>query len=135
VAVSHLCLDTSAYSHFRKGHPGAVEAIRTARRVGIPVIVLGELRAGFRLGDRRSDNERELAEFLAHPVVQVMDVDGEAATHFADLYAELRRQGTPVPSNDLWIAALAARDGATVLTFDAHFNAMPRIGKWVLERS
>jgi tRNA(fMet)-specific endonuclease VapC len=133
--MSHLCLDTSAYSHFRRGHPRAVEAIRGARRVGIPVIVLGELRAGFRLGERRSDNERALADFLAQPVVEVMEADAEAATHYADLYAELRRQGTPVPTNDLWIAALAARDGATVLTFDAHFNAIARIGKWVLDRS
>jgi tRNA(fMet)-specific endonuclease VapC len=132
--VSHLCLDTSAYSHFRRGHPAAVQAICGARRVGMPVIVLGELRAGFRLGEHRADNERELSEFLAQPVVDVMDVDSEAATHFADLYAELRRQGTPVPSNDLWIAAIALRDGATVLTFDAHFSAMPRIGKWVLDR-
>jgi tRNA(fMet)-specific endonuclease VapC len=130
--MNHLCVDTSAYSHFCRGHAGAIDAIRRARKIGVPAIVLGELRAGFRLGVRRDESERVLAEFLSHPVVEVMDVDGDAATCFADLYVELRRAGTPVPSNDLWIAALALRDGATVLTFDAHFDAIPRVGKWLL---
>jgi tRNA(fMet)-specific endonuclease VapC len=132
--MSHLCLDTSAYSHFCRGDERAVGAIRSARRIGLPVIVLGELKAGFRIGSRTRENERELATFLAHPVVEVMDVDREAASHFADLFAELRRAGTPIPSNDLWIAAIALRDGATVLTFDEHFQVIPRVGKWVLGR-
>ncbi len=132
--MSHLCLDTSAYSQFRRGNERAIEVIRSARRISVPVIVLGELKAGFRLGTRRRENERELTEFLSHPVVEVSDVDAEAATHFADLFAELRRSGPPLPSNDLWIAALALRDGATVVTFDEHFNLIPSIGKLVLKR-
>jgi tRNA(fMet)-specific endonuclease VapC len=133
--VSYLCLDTSAYSHFRRGDPGATEAIRRARRIAVPVIVLGELRAGFRLGKRSRDNDRELLEFLSHPVVEVSNVDDEAASHFADLFGELQRAGTPVPTNDIWIAAVALREGATVLTFDDHFETMPRVGRWVLKGS
>ena len=133
--MSHLSLDTSAYGHFCcGGEERAVEAIRRARRIGVPAIVLGELRAGFRLSSRPREHERHLDDFLSNPVVEVMDVDAEAAECFADLFAELRRAGTPVPSNELWIAAVALRDGATVLTFDARFDAIPRIGKWVLSR-
>jgi tRNA(fMet)-specific endonuclease VapC len=129
----HVCLDTSAYGQFRRGDERAVEIVRRARRVSVPVIVLGELRAGFRLGARPHEHEEALEEFLADSVVDVMNVDGEASMHFADLYAELRRKKTPVPKNDIWTAALALRDGATVLTFDRHFEAIPRVGRIILD--
>lgn len=130
--MTRLCLDTSAYSHFRRGDPEAVQAVTRARSVLVPAVVLGELRSGFLLGSRPQDNERELSEFLAHPVVRVLDVDDEAASLYAEIFADLRRAGTPVPTNDLWVAALAAREGATVLTCDAHFKAIARIGCRVL---
>jgi tRNA(fMet)-specific endonuclease VapC len=132
--VSVLCLDTSAYSHFRRGEPGAVAAIESARRIAVPAIVLGELRAGFRLGSLAERNETELRRFLAHPVVAVLDVDDEAATHYAELILDLRKAGRPLPTNDVWIGALALREGATVLTYDAHFGEMRRVGVRVLER-
>ena len=98
----------------------------------VPAVVLGELRSGFLLGSRPDDNERELAEFLAHPVVRVLDVDDEAATLYAEIFANLRRAGTPLPTNDLWVAALAVREGATVLTYDEHFRKIARVGCRVL---
>ena len=85
--------------------------------VGVPAVVLGELRTGFRLGRHPEQNERELQDFLANPVVSVLDVDEEASHHYADLITDLRRGGTPVPTNDVWVAALAIRDGATVVTY------------------
>lgn len=127
-----LCLDTSAYSHFKAGHRGAIAVISTAKTVAVPVIVLGELRAGFRLGGRHDKNEAELRDFLGNPAVQVLNVDEEASFHYAEIFVELRRQGTPVPTNDMWIAALAIREGATVLTFDAHFDLIRRVGVCLL---
>lgn len=132
--IPHVCLDTSAYSHFRRGDSEAVVALSRARRVDVPVVVLGELRAGFRLGGRPDANELELAAFLAEPVVRVVEVDDEAASLYADLVLELRRSGTPLPTNDIWIAALAVREGATVLTYDRHFERVRRAGACVLER-
>jgi tRNA(fMet)-specific endonuclease VapC len=132
--VSVVCLDTSAYSHFRRGRTEAVAAIEAARGVAVPAVVLGELRAGFRLGSLAERNEADLRRFLAHPAVSVLDVDEEAATHYAELVVDLRRAGRPLPTNDVWIAALALRDGATVLTYDAHFEAMRRVGVRVLGR-
>jgi tRNA(fMet)-specific endonuclease VapC len=96
--------------------------------------VLGELRAGFRLGSLAERNEADLRRFLAHPAVAVLDVDDEAATHYAELVVDLRRAGRPLPTNDVWIAALALREGATVLTYDARFDVMRRVGVRVLGR-
>lgn len=134
-ALKRVCVDTSAYSHFCRGDSGAVTLIRRARAVGVPAVVLGELRTGFRLGARADDNERELTRFLEQPVVSVLDVDEEAASHYADLMVALRRAGTPVPSNDVWIAAVALRDGATVLTYDGDFARIPRVGVHLLARA
>ena len=130
--LRRVCLDTSAYSHFCRGAEEVVKLVRRARTVGVPAVVLGELRAGFRQGTRSDDHERELARFLAQPVVSVLDVDEEAAAHWADLFVALRRAGTPVPSNDMWIAAVALRDGATVLTYDGDFVRLPRVGVQLL---
>lgn len=127
-----ICLDTSAYSHFRRGVPEAVRVVTRARWVGMTAIVLGELRVGFRLGSRAMENEERLRQFLAEPVVAALDVDDEAAAHYADIVVELRRAGTPLPTNDIWIAALAAREGATVVTTDCHFDRIGRIGSLIL---
>jgi tRNA(fMet)-specific endonuclease VapC len=130
--VTRVCLDTSAYSHFKRGDSAVVEALSRASWVGVPVVVLGELRTGFLLGGRPERNEGELARFLANPVVEVVDVDEEAAQIYAEIVVAQRRAGKPVPTNDLWIAALAARVGAPVLTYDEHFAAIARISARVL---
>ncbi len=125
--MSRICLDTSAYGQFKRGAREAVEAVTSAREVLVPVVAVGELRVGFRLGARREVNERELAKFLARDVVTLLDVDDEVAEIYADIVVDLRRAGTPVPTNDIWIGALAVRAGASVLTYDAHFEAMRRV--------
>jgi tRNA(fMet)-specific endonuclease VapC len=132
VAVSRLCLDTSAYSQFKRGHEPVVEIIDAAEWIGVSAVVLGELRTGFALGKREQTNERELASFLRSPVVHVVDVDTEVSRIYAEIVVALRRAGTPVPTNDIWIAAAAAREGATVLTYDEHFRVIGRIGSRVL---
>ena len=127
-----VCLDTSGYSHFRRGAPEAVQTVTRAKSVLVPSIVLGELRVGFRLGTRRVENEERLRQFIEESVVAILDVDDEAASHYADIVVELRRRGTPIPTNDIWIAALAAREGATVLTSDGHFAHIGRVGSVIL---
>lgn len=131
--MTAICLDTSAYSHMRRGHERAIELIRRARVVHVPSIVVGELRAGFRLGNRRRDNESRLDAFLAESTVRVLDVDGDAATFYADLIVDLRKGGTPLPTNDIWIGALALREGSRVVTHDRHFEKMRGVGVELLE--
>lgn len=133
MALSRYCLDTSAYSQMKRGESRVVELVDSAEWVGMPCVVLGELHAGFLSGSRRKQNETELDEFLAQPIVEELPVDGEVARIFGDLVTELRRRGTPVPSNDVWIAATCSRAGATLLSFDARFRKFPRVGTVVFE--
>lgn len=128
-----LSLDTSAYSHFKRGHEETIRLLDAAEWVGVTSIVLGELRAGFGAGKRHATNERELAQFLQNSSVHVLSVDDDAARIYAEIVVVLRRAGTPVPTNDIWIAAVSAREGATVLTFDEHFRKIGRVGAQVLD--
>jgi len=131
--VSAYCLDTSAYSHFRRGNEDVVALLDRAELVGVPAVVLGELRTGFLLGARQRRNETELDGFLENPVVQVLPVDSETSRHYAEIVAELRKAGTPLPTNDIWIAATAARNGTAVLTCDEHFERIARVGSVVID--
>jgi len=130
--VSRYCLDTSAYSHFKRGHPPVVELLDGARWVGVPSIVVGELWVGFLGGSRIERNRKDLSEFLCQPVVEEIPIDSEMGQIYAEIVIALQRSGTPVPSNDIWIAAAAVRVGAPVLTYDPHFSAMERVGSLVL---
>ncbi len=130
--MSRYCLDTSAYSHFQRGEPEVVTLLDSAEWVGLPSVVMGELRAGFLLGSRSRRNEIDLLEFSANPIVEVLAVDDESSRHYAEIVVELRRAGSPLPTNDLWIAAVAASHGALVLTYDAHFERITRVGSVVL---
>lgn len=131
--MSALCLDTSAYSNFRRGNEGLSKLLDQAELVGVPTVALGELRTGFLLGGRKRQNETELEAFLGNPVVEVLPVDSEASRHYAEIVAELREAGTALPTNDIWIAAVAARNGTTVITCDDHFERIARVGSIVVD--
>ena len=133
--MNRICLDTSAYSHFKRGDFSAVDLVSHAREMGIPAVMLGELRTGFLLGARADENEKELQQFLLNPAVQILQVDEETASIYAQIMVDLRRSGTPLPTNDIWIAALAAQRGLTVVSYDSHFLQIPRVGAKILERS
>lgn len=131
--MSSYCLDTSAYSNFRRGNEELATILDRAELVGVPTVALGELRTGFLLGSKQRRNEAELDAFLDNPVVQLLSVDSETSRQYAEIVAELRRAGTPVPTNDIWIAATAARNGTTVLTCDDHFERIRRVGSVVID--
>ena len=75
----------------------------------------------------------ELDRFLSNPVVEELVIDTEVGRIYAEIVVDLRAAGTPLPTNDVWIAATAARSGATVLTYDDHFNAIARVGAIVIQ--
>jgi predicted nucleic acid-binding protein len=130
--MSRLCLDTSAYSNFKRGDERAIELVDRAEWLGVPAIVVGELMTGFLVGRHREQNESELEEFLANPVVEELAVNSEVGRIYAEIVVDLRGAGKPIPTNDIWIAALAARSGSTVLTYDDHFKSISRVGTLVL---
>jgi tRNA(fMet)-specific endonuclease VapC len=127
-----IVLDTSAYSHFRSNHVGVVDRLATADRVYVPTIVLGELEAAFRRGRRTSDNRAKLDEFLREDFVAVLPVTTDVARRYGELFAELRAAGTPIPINDVWIAATTIDAGAELITFDTDFERIARLERTIL---
>lgn len=124
-----IALDTNAYSDGARGVPRVVDVLRTADRIYMPFVVLGELRAGFRGGSRGRKNEGVLASFLGSSRVHPLLADEQTTHHYADLFGYLRARGTPVPTNDLWIAALAMQHDLLLVTRDAHFAKLPQLGR------
>lgn len=125
--MSRVLLDTSAYSAWVRGYAPVREPIEQADALYMSVVVIGELLGGFRGGSREKQNEVWLQDFLSSPRVDVLPVDEETAAPYAAIYAELRRRGTPVSANDLWIAATAYQHGLRVLTLDGDFRRIPHV--------
>ena len=130
--MSRYCLDTSAYSRFQRGEGSVVDLIDSASWLGLPAIVLGELWTGFLRGSQPERNAGNLREFVGHSVVEVIAIDEEIARIYGEIVNDLREQGRPLPTNDVWIAAAAIRSGAPVLTFDSHFESISRVGTRLL---
>ena len=122
--MKKILLDTNAYVAFKNGMDDAVEVIRLAENVGISVIVLGELLAGFVTGSKEAGNRQELSEFLSSPRVSLFMIDDEITEYYARIFRQLRKDGLPIPTNDLWIAATALQHGCAIFTYDKHFSAV-----------
>ena len=122
-----VALDTNGYVDFCRGEAGTVDLLEKADSIHLPFVVLAELRAGFAVGRRGSENERVLGLFLGKPGVQVIYADDQTTHHYASLYRQLRRQGTPIPTNDIWIAALVLQHGLTLHARDRHFDHLPQL--------
>ena len=130
--ADHVALDTSAYAHLRRGHATVLAWIAAATTVDVSTVVLGELEAGFRLGSRYDENARTLAAFLDEPFVRVVPVSGDVGRRYGRVFAALRRAGTPVPTNDMWIAAAALEAGAHLITFDTDYSVIEGLPHTVL---
>lgn len=128
-----ICLDTSGYSAFKRGQDGVLDLVQRAAEIVLPAVVLGELLAGFRIGSRERSNRQELNAFMESPRVRVAPLDFETAERYAEILLYLRDRGTPIPTNDIWIAATAMEWGLRVLTTDAHFGRLPHVSVLPLE--
>jgi tRNA(fMet)-specific endonuclease VapC len=124
-----LAVDTNRYTDFCRGEPEVVGALEAAEEILVPFVVLGELRAGFSVGKHGPQNERILREFLLEDGVQVLFADEQTTHHYGNVYRQLRKQGTPIPTNDMWIAALVLQHNLALLARDHHFDHLPQIAK------
>jgi tRNA(fMet)-specific endonuclease VapC len=124
-----VLVDTNRYRDFCAGVPDVVELFRSAELIHLPFVSLAELRAGFLHGSLAKKNERTLSLFLGRTRVKILWPDDGTTHHYARLYLQLRRQGTPIPTNDLWIAALAAQHDLTLCSRDAHFDSLPQLAR------
>jgi tRNA(fMet)-specific endonuclease VapC len=132
--VARLVLDTSAYSHFRYGHEVVLGFMAAAGLILLPTTVLGELEAGFELGARKKENRVLLSQFLEEPFVSILPVTRAVARRYGQLFAQLRRAGTPIPINDIWIAASVLDCGGHLLTFDEDFRCVESLDCTILEQ-
>jgi tRNA(fMet)-specific endonuclease VapC len=122
-----VMLDSSAYSALLWGHEDIMRAVQEADEIYLNPVVLGELLAGFVYGGKEKKNRAVLRDFLASPRLQVADIDEETSERYAVIINYLWEQGTPVPTNDLWIAATAMQYGLKLLTTDVHYRNIPQI--------
>ncbi len=125
--MTRLLLDTSAYSAFMRGHPEVKLALQEADEICLNPVILGELIAGFIRGKRRRKNEGELKTFLTSARTAVLDVNEETADRYAVILNSLWKAGTPIPTNDIWIAASAMQHGLHLLTTDAHYQKVTQV--------
>lgn len=117
-----LLLDTSAYSGFRRGVSSVVEKISDSDSVLISPVMLGELMFGFRKGGKFEQNMRMLRRFLDHEAVEIAPLGEITADRYSRIVMQLKKDGSPIPINDVWIAAQAMEHGAELLTSDRHFE-------------
>ena len=116
-------LDTNIVIGLLAGDADIGEHVSAAGRVYVPSIVLGELYYGVQKSSRPAENAKRI-DALAQSAA-VLACDSGTATVYGELKARLRERGTPIPENDLWIAALAVQHDLTLITRDAHFDVLP----------
>ncbi len=122
-----IALDTNRYVDFMKGEAGVVGQLQRAEKIILPFVVAAELRAGFLAGDRRQQNERVLTRFLNSTRVSIFYPDENSTHYYAQLFQQLRQQGTPIPTNDIWMGAIALQHNLILYTRDIHFKNLPQI--------
>ncbi|HTD44494.1 MAG TPA: type II toxin-antitoxin system VapC family toxin [Bryobacteraceae bacterium] len=125
-----VLLDTNCLTDGLRGtDPELARKLEEAVDVHIPFVTLAEIKAGFLVGRRTAENEGLLAAFLRLPGVSVLFADHQTTDVYARLFQQLRRAGTPIPTNDLWIASLAVQHQLMLLSRDEHFAKLPQVSK------
>lgn len=122
-----IILDTSAYSAFLRGNALIKSEIQQADQISLNPIILGELLAGFSMGTKEVTNRATLQEFLSSPRINIIDIDEGTSERYAAILKILYENGTPIPTNDIWIAASAMQHGLRVLTTDEHYLHVSQI--------
>jgi tRNA(fMet)-specific endonuclease VapC len=122
-----LALDTNRYTDLCRGDRSVIEAVEIADEVWLPFVVVGELRAGFAAGSQGPRNEAVLRRFLLKSGVGILYAGEQTTHHYANVYRQLRKQGTPIPTNDMWIAALVLEHSLVLAARDAHFDTLPQL--------
>jgi len=123
--MKKVLIDTNIYSLAMKGDDAVVAALRKIELIGFSAISIGELLSGFKGGRRETRNREELNFFLDSPRVRVHTINENTAEFYASVLNDLRTAGTPIPTNDIWIAAVAFQHGYKIYSKDNHFNQVP----------
>ncbi|MCH7920818.1 MAG: type II toxin-antitoxin system VapC family toxin [Planctomycetes bacterium] len=122
-----VLIDTNIYSFAMKGDAGVVSTLRKIDLIAISSITIGELLSGFKGASREEKNRDELNTFLDSPRVVIHPIDEETAEFYASILTNLKSAGTPIPTNDIWIASVAFQYGYKLFSNDSHFRFIPGI--------
>ena len=122
-----LALVTNRYADLCRGDVSVVQMVEIADEVWLPFIVVVELRSGIAVGTQGPRNEAVLRRFLLKSGVSVLYADVQTTHHYGAVYRQLRKQGTPIPTNDMWIAALVLQHSLLLFARDAHFDALAQL--------
>lgn len=122
-----VMLDTTAVSGFFKGNEDIRERLDVIDELYVNPVVVGELTAGFMMGNRERKNREILKRFLSSPRIDIIDIDAETSERYGAIVNSLRRKGSPIPTNDIWIAASAMQHGLRLLTSDRHYLEVTQI--------
>ena len=120
--MNKIIIDTNIYSRAMRGDLQVTATLRQANHIGISAISIGELLSGFRGGNKEQKNRQELGQFLDSPRTCLYPLDENTAEYYSLILNQLKDQGTPIPTNDIWIAATAFQYGLALYTFDKHFS-------------
>ncbi len=120
--MKKILIDTNIYSHAMRGDHYITGLLKKVDSIGISVISIGELYSGFKAGSKELENHTELEFFLDSPRVVLYPVDIITADYYAEILSSLKKAGTPIPTNGIWIAAAAFQHGLKLFTKDAHFS-------------
>lgn len=124
-----ILIDTNRYQDFAEGNKEALDVIQKAVKLYIPFVVAAELRSGFLCGSRSRENEKYLTLFLNSDRAEMLYPEENTTHHYARIFAQLRLQGTPIPTNDIWIAALAVQHDLLLFSRDRHFDKLPQVAR------
>ncbi len=128
--MKNILLDTNAYTKLLTGDTSVLNAVASAEVVFMSIFVLGELFAGFKGGSKNVKNRNTLKKFLLKPTVKILNATSETAEIFGAVKNALKKAGTPLPINDVWISAHAMETGSLIITYDQHFKKIPGIRFW-----
>jgi len=120
--MKNILIDTTIYSAFKRNDRETIEILKSVEFIGISTTVLGEIYSGFKLGNKEKLNRYELELFLDTPRVHFLNLDETTAEIYAAIFKQLKTKGKPIPTNDIWIAAIAMQYGLALLTLDKHFR-------------
>jgi tRNA(fMet)-specific endonuclease VapC len=120
--MNKIIIDTNIYSNLLRGDSEVNDSLQQVSHIGISIISIGELLSGFRAGNRIKENRDELGQFLDSPRVAIYPLEVDTAEHYSSILNKLKKNGTPIPTNDIWIAAVALQHGLPLYTQDNHFS-------------
>ena len=125
-----LLLDTNVLIKFLRGNEKIAKVVSTYEQIFVPTVVIGEYKAGVAVETAVGHQQLSALEmFLDSTAVKIVGVTEDVANAYARIFRVLKANGTPIPQNDLWIAACAVDSSATVYSFDEHFGTVPLLDR------